>query len=49
MAYSLTSFLYHTQRRITVGWTPLDKWSAHRRDLYSKTQTLTTDRRPSPR
>jgi len=27
-------FLNHTQRRTTVGRTPLDKWSACRRDLY---------------
>ena len=27
-------FLYHTQRRITVGRTPLDERSARRRDLY---------------
>jgi len=26
-------FLYHT-RRSTVGRTPLDEWSASRRDLY---------------
>ena len=26
-------FLDHTQRRSTVGRTPLDKWSARRRDL----------------
>ena len=31
-------FLDHTQRRSTVGRTPLDEWSARRRDLY-----LTTD------
>ena len=31
---SLSRFLDHTQRRITVGRTPLDKWSAGRRDLY---------------
>jgi hypothetical protein len=31
-------FLDHTQRRTTVGRTPLDEWSARRRDLY-----LTTD------
>ena len=24
----------HTQRRTTVGRTPLDEWSARRRDLY---------------
>ena len=27
----------HKQRRITVGRTPLDEWSAHRRDLYLTT------------
>ena len=30
-------FLDHTQRRTTVGRTPLDEWSAHRRDLYLTT------------
>ena len=30
-------FLDHTQRRITVGRTPLDEWSARRRDLYLTT------------
>jgi len=29
-----TRFLDHTQRRTTVGRTPLDEWSARRRDLY---------------
>jgi len=29
--------LDHTQRRTTVGRTPLDKWSARRRDLYQTT------------
>ena len=29
-------FLGHTQRRTTVGRTPLDEWSARRRDLYLK-------------
>jgi len=33
-ASSFTSFLDHTQRRTTVGTTPLDEWSARRRDLY---------------
>ena len=33
MAYSFLRFLDHTQRRTTVGRTPLDKWSARRRDL----------------
>ena len=30
-------FLDHTQRRSTVGRTPLDEWSASRRDLYLTT------------
>ena len=30
-------FLDHTQRRSTVGRTPLDEWSARRRDLYLTT------------
>ena len=30
-------FLYHTQRRATFGSTPLDEWSACRRDLYLTT------------
>ena len=30
-------FLDHTQRRITVGRTPLDEGSARRRDLYLTT------------
>jgi hypothetical protein len=34
MASSFTRFLDHTQRRSTVGRTPLDEWSARRRDLY---------------
>jgi len=33
-ASSITTFLDHTQRRITVGRTPLDEWSARCRDLY---------------
>jgi len=36
-ASSFTMFLDHTQRLITVGRTPLDEWSAHRRDLYLTT------------
>jgi hypothetical protein len=31
---SFTSFLNNTQRRITVGRTPLVEWSARRSDLY---------------
>jgi hypothetical protein len=37
MASSSTRFLNHTQRRATLGRTPLDKWSARRRDLYLTT------------
>ena len=37
MASSFLRFLDHTRRRITVGRTPLDEWSARRRDLYLTT------------
>ena len=37
MASSFLGFLDHTQRRTTVGRTPLDEWSARRRDLYLTT------------
>ena len=37
MTSSLTRFLDHTQRRTTVGRTPLNEWSARRRDLYLAT------------
>ena len=37
LASSLTRFLDHTQRRATVGRTPLDEWSVRRRDLYLTT------------
>jgi len=43
-ACSFTRFLNHTQRHTTVGRTPLDEWSARRRDLYltsHNTQTST--------
>jgi hypothetical protein len=33
-ASSFLRFLDHTQRRTTVGTTPLDQWSARHRDLY---------------
>ena len=36
-ASSFTRFLDHTQRHTTVGRTPLDEWSARRRDLYLTT------------
>jgi hypothetical protein len=37
MTSSFTRFLDHTQRRTTVGRTPLDEWSARFRDLYLTT------------
>ena len=37
MAFSFLRFLDHTQRRTTVGRTPLDEWSVRRRDLYLTT------------
>jgi len=37
MASSFLRFLDHTQRRTTVGRTPLDELSARRRDLYLTT------------
>ena len=40
MVFSCLRFLDHTQRRITVGRTPLDEWSARRRDLYLTTQNI---------
>ena len=46
MASSFLRFLDHTQRRITVGRTPLGEWSARRRDLYLTTHN-THNRRTS--
>ena len=40
MASSFLRFLDHTQRRPTVGRTPLDEWSARRRDLYLTTHNI---------
>ena len=37
MVSSFTRFIDHTQRRTTVGRTPLEEWSARRRDLYLTT------------
>jgi len=37
MASSFLMFLDHTRRCTTVGRTPLDEWSARRRDLYLTT------------
>ena len=38
MEHPLLMFLDPTQRRSTVGRTPLDEWSARRRDLYLTTR-----------
>jgi hypothetical protein len=40
MASSFLRFLYHTQRRTTVGRTPQDEWSARRRDPYLTTHNI---------
>ena len=37
LASSFSTFRYHTQRRVTVGRTPLDEWPIRRRDLYLTT------------
>ena len=37
MEHPFLMFLDHTQRRSTVGRTPVDEWSARRRDLYLTT------------
>ena len=37
MEHLFLMFLDHTQRRTTVGRTPLDEWSARRTDLYLTT------------
>jgi hypothetical protein len=47
MTSSFLRFLDHTQRRITVGRTPLDEWSARRRDLYLTTHN-THNKHPCP-
>jgi len=47
-ASSFTRFLDHTQRRTTVGRTPLDEWSARRRDLYLTTHNTHNRQTPMP-
>jgi hypothetical protein len=42
MASSFTRFRDHTQRRATLGTTPLDEWSVRRRDLYLTTHNRQT-------
>ena len=39
-ASSFTRSLDHTQRRTTLGKTPLDEWLARRRDLYVTTHSI---------
>jgi hypothetical protein len=39
-ASSFTRFLYHIQRRTTVGRTPLDEWLARRSYLYLTTHNI---------
>ena len=47
LAYSRTRLLDHTQRRVTVGRTPLNEWSVRRRDLYLTTYN-THNKHPCP-
>jgi len=49
MASSFTRFLDHTQRRITVGRTPLDERSARRTDLYLTTHNTHNTQTSMPR
>ena len=49
MAPSFTRFLNHSQRRATVGRTPLDEWSARRRDLYLTTHSNHKNTHQCPR
>ena len=46
---SFTRFLYHTQRRTKVGRTPLDGWSARRRDLSLRTHNTHNRQTDMPR
>jgi len=48
LASSFSRFLDHTQRRATVGRTPLEEWSIRRRDLYLTTHN-THNKHPCPR
>ena len=48
MTSSYTRFLDHTQRRTTVGRTPLDEWSARRRDLYLTAHNIHNRRKSMP-
>ena len=45
---SLSRFLDHAQRRTRLGRTPLDDWSARRRDLYLTTNNTHTRQTSMP-
>ena len=47
-ASSFLMFLDHTQRHIIVSRTPLDAWSAHRRDLYLTTHNTHNRQKSMP-
>ena len=49
MTSSFTRFLDHTQRRTTVGRTPLDEWSARRTDLCLTTHNTNNRQTFMPR
>jgi hypothetical protein len=49
LASSFSRFLDHTQRRATVGRTPLDEWSIRRRDLYLTTHNTHNRQTSMPR
>ena len=49
LASSRTRLLDHTQRRVTVGRTPLNKWSVGRRDLYLTTHNTHNRQTSMPR
>ena len=49
MSSSFLRFLDHTQRRTTVGRTPLGEWSARRRDLYLTTHNTHNRQTSMPR
>ena len=50
MEHLFLMFLDHTQRRTTVGRTPLGEWSARRRETSTRQHTkLTTDKYPCSR
>ena len=48
MQHPFLMFLDHTQRRSTVGRTPLDKWSARRTDLYLTTHNTRNEQISMP-